>query len=189
MRSLVFTLFVFGSLALSLGASFADGPEVQISAKDAPALTRQVTRGKQIFALRCAVCHGDTGGGLAEARLAFPADHRRCESCHKSGNPKLQAQMGDRSFESVRGRSVIGNAFSIGVAPPLHGPKALSAFQNAASLQAFIRAAMPRHAPGTLNDEQSYALTAFILKLNHVLPAEKLNRENVATTKLHQSLR
>ena len=84
---------------------------------------------------------------------------------------------------------MIGNAFSIGVAPPLHGPDALPAFQNAEALQAFIRAAMPRHAPGTLNDEQGYALTAFILKLNHVLPAEKLNRENVVTTKLHQSLR
>ena len=93
--------------------------------------------------------------------------------------------MGSRSFESVRGRSVIGNAFSIGIAPPLHGPKALPAFQNAAALQAFIRAAMPRHAPGTLNDEQSYALTAFILKLNRVLPEEKLNRENASTVKFH----
>ena len=184
MRSLVFTFFVIGLLVLSLGASFASKPEVRVLAKDASALTRQVTGGKQIFALRCAVCHGDTGGGLAEARLAFPADHRHCESCHKPGNPQLRAQMGDRSFESVRGRSVIGNAFSIGAAPPLYGPKALPAHQNAAALQAFIRAAMPRHAPGTLNDEQSYALTAFILKLNGVLPEKKLNKENAVTVKL-----
>ncbi len=93
--------------------------------------------------------------------------------------------MGDRSFESVRGRSAIGNAFSIGVAPALHGPDALPAFQNAAALQAFVRAAMPRHAPGTLNDEQSYALSAFILKLNRVLPEKKLDRENAAAVKLH----
>ena len=92
--------------------------------------------------------------------------------------------MGDRSFESVKGRSVIGNAFSIGVAPALHGLDALPAFQDAAALQAFIRAAMPRHAPGTLSDEQSYALTAFILKLNRVLPETKLSRENAAAVKL-----
>ena len=185
MRSLVFTPFVIGLLVLSLGASFADKPGAKALAKDSLAPTRQVTRGEQIFALRCAVCHGDTGGGLAEARLAFPEDHRHCESCHKLGNPQLRSQMGDRSFESVRGRSAIGNAFSIGVAPPLHGPNALPAFQNAAALQAFIRAAMPRHAPGTLNDEQSYALSAFVLKLNRVLPEEKLNQENASTVKLH----
>ncbi len=92
--------------------------------------------------------------------------------------------MGNRSFESVGGRSVRGNAFSIGVAPPLQGKNAREAFQNAAALQAFIRAAMPRHAPGTLNDEQSYALTAFILKLNRAPPEESLNRKNAATFEL-----
>ena len=93
--------------------------------------------------------------------------------------------MGSRSFESVRGRSVIGNAFSIGDAPPLHGAGTLPAFQDAASVKAYIRAAMPRHAPGTLNDEQSYALTAFILKLNRAPPKAVINRENAATFKLY----
>lgn len=142
-------------------------------------LTAQVARGQSIFALRCAVCHGETGGGLEEARLAFPEDHRRCESCHKPGNPNLQAQMGSRSFESVRGRTVMGNAFAIGIAPPLHGPDALAAFGDAEALKTYIRVAMPRHAPGTLNGEQSYALTAFILKLNRALPkGAVVNRRN-----------
>ncbi len=126
---------------------------------------RQVTRGEQIFALRCAVCHGDTGGGLDEARLSFPEDHRRCESCHKPSNPSLQTQMGDRSFETVRGRVPVGNAFDIGVAPPLRGDGALEAFRDGAALEAFIRAAMPRHAPGSLSAEQSRALSAFLLEL------------------------
>ena len=176
-------LLIFCLLS-SLGVAGRAAPPGAASAAVATEQAKQVTRGHDIFSLRCAVCHGDTGGGLEEARLAFPEDHRRCESCHKPGNPKLQAQMGSRSFESVRGRSVIGNAFSVGDAPPLHGERALPAFQDAGALQAYIRAAMPRHAPGTLNDEQSYALTAFILKLNRSLPEHIINRENASASKL-----
>ncbi len=185
MRSLVFTLLAFGLMGLSIGASVVDAPVKPSAADTSAQATRQAFRGEQIFALRCAACHGDTGGGLEEARLAFPEDHRRCESCHKTGNPQLQEQMGSRSFETVRGRSVRGNAFAIGVAPPLHGPEALSAFQDAVAVKAYVRAAMPRHAPGTLNDEQSYALTAFILKLNRAPPEEPLNQKNAAAFKLH----
>ncbi len=145
----------------------------------------QVARGRSIFALRCAVCHGETGGGLAEARLAFPEDHRRCEGCHKAGNPDLRAQMGSSSFETVRGRIAVGNAFAIGTAPPLVGPRALPAFGDAGALQAYIHAAMPRHAPGSLGAEQSYALTAFILKLNRALPeGEVVDRENATQIRL-----
>ncbi len=143
-------------------------------------LKAQIARGRSIFALRCAACHGDTGRGLEEARLAFPEDHRRCESCHKPNNPKLQTQMGSRSFETVRGRSVRGNAFAIGNAPPLHGEGALKAFGDAGALQAYIRAAMPRHAPGTLNGEQSYALAAFVAKLNRALPEDVVVDEKSA---------
>ena len=165
MRSLGFTLLAFGLISLFVGASVTDTP-VKAPAKDASAQAmRQIVRGEQIFALRCAACHGDTGGGLAEARLAFPEDHRRCESCHKPRNPSLKAEMLG-SFETVRGRVPVGNAFSIGVAPPLRGEGALKAFDDAAALQGFIRAAMPRHAPGSLNDEQSRALSAFLLELN-----------------------
>lgn len=125
---------------------------------------RLVERGGDIFALRCAVCHGETGGGLEEARLAFPEDHRRCESCHKPGNPDRQADMRN-SFELMRGPVAVGNAFAIGEAPSLRGPGALGAFRSPAALRAYIQAAMPRHAPGSLTPAQSRALSAFIQEL------------------------
>lgn len=120
--------------------------------------------GRELFALYCAACHGETGGGLAEARLAFPESHRRCESCHKPGNPDLQAELPD-SFELMRGRVAVGNAFSIGKAPALRGPGALQTFGSPAALRAYIEAAMPRHAPGTLTEAQSKSLSVFVLEL------------------------
>ena len=160
--------------------ALAQPPERAHTAETKTHAKAQFARGRSIFALRCAVCHGDTGGGFEEARLAFPEDHRRCESCHKPSNPKLQAQMGSRSFETARGRAVRGNAFSIGNAPPLHGAGALRAFGDAEALQAYIHTAMPRHAPGTLNSEQSYALAAFLAKLNRALPDDMVLGEKSA---------
>ena len=123
--------------------------------------------GHELFALYCAACHGETGGGLDEARLAFPESHRRCESCHKPGNPDRQAEMPD-SFELMRGKFAVGNAFAIGEAPTLRGPGALSAFGDPAALRAYIEAAMPRHVPGSLSAAQSEALSRFVQELNAV---------------------
>lgn len=153
--------------ALAVAALLALG----LSASKPLAVPEQATAnptaepGHQLFALYCAACHGETGGGLAEARLAFPESHRRCESCHKPGNPDRQADM-EGSFELMRGRVAVGNAFSIGEAPALRGPGALPTFGNSAALRAYIQAAMPRHAPGSLSAAQSRALSAFVLELN-----------------------
>lgn len=141
---------------------------------------KQLSSARRLYALHCTVCHGDTGGGLEEARLAFPEDHRRCESCHKPGNPDLQADM-QNSFELMRGRVAVGNAFAIGEAPPLKGEGALSAFGDAAALSTYIHAAMPRYAPGALNERQSLALSALLLKWNRALPeGAVLTRDNAA---------
>ncbi len=69
------------------------------------------------------------------------------------------------SFELMRGPVAVGNAFAIGEAPALHGPGTLEAFGSPAALQTYIRAAMPRHAPGSLTAAQSRALSAFVQEL------------------------
>lgn len=114
--------------------------------------------GAALFAERCAVCHGATGGGLAEAKEAFPVDHRRCERCHRPGNgPTMSlAQMEARQHD----------LFSIGEPPELTGPTALAAHASAPALRAYLETAMPRFRPGILSDEEYDALTAFLLQLN-----------------------
>ncbi|ADI16007.1 c-type cytochrome [Truepera radiovictrix] len=107
--------------------------------------------GEALYGRRCAVCHGPTGLGLEEARLAFPESHRRCTQCHKSGGYKrLTYPINDRHM------------FDVGRAPPLRGPGALEALRDPAALRAYIQAAMPRHAPGTLSAAEADALATFL---------------------------
>lgn len=114
----------------------------------------------ELYAWNCAVCHGKTGGGLEEAKLAFPADHRICTRCHRPSNRVVQPL--DQPF--------IGNdMFSIGEPPALHGRdsgRALAAVAEPAALHAYIMATMPRYDPGRLSDEEYWALTALLLHLN-----------------------
>jgi mono/diheme cytochrome c family protein len=76
------------------------------------------------------------------------------------------------------------NAFSIGVPPPLAG-EALGHFGTAAALHAYLRAAMPRYAPGTLSEESYWDVTAFLLELSGKLPPGlTLSPENAESIRL-----
>ncbi len=150
------------SLALAYQGTNADAEETQSA------------RGAALYHLRCSVCHGATGQGLAEARLAFPEDHRRCSRCHKEGNPVLMANP-----------FIDNNMFDIGDAPALVGEDKMAAFPNAAVLQSYIRAEMPRHAPGSLADAEYWDITAHLLALNRALPAgTTLTEQNAVTLPL-----
>jgi len=113
-----------------------------------------VVRGAFTYDQNCSVCHGDTGLGYEEARLAFPADHRNCTRCHRPGNER------EMSFETMMERQ--HDLFDVGVAPALRGPGALAAFTNDAVLLAYTRATMPRYQPGRLDDEGYADLVAFM---------------------------
>lgn len=106
-----------------------------------------VVRGAETYDLHCAVCHGDTGLGYEEAKLAFPADHRTCTRCHRPGNER------EMSFETMMERQ--HDLFDLGDPPALRGPGALAAFSLDAVLYAYTRATMPRYQPGRL-DERAY---------------------------------
>lgn len=142
----------------------------------------QVARGAEVYDRNCAVCHGDSGLGFGEAKLAFPADHRACTRCHKPSNPAVM------SLEQVHSMGLDHNLFSLGDPPPLRGSGALAALPSAAALYHYTRAAMPRYRPGTMTDREFLDVTAFLLYVNHriddaesrdtVLTAEELGLGN-----------
>lgn len=86
--------------------------------------------GKQIFAQRCAACHGEAGRGATAEELAGRAEPLTSESPDKT----------------------IGQ----------YWPYATTLFD-------FIRRAMPLTAPGSLSDEEVYALTAYLLHINEII--------------------
>ena len=134
----------------------------------------QVLRGAELYYASCAVCHGDTATGLAEARLSFPEDHQRCERCHRRNNP-AQMNLGATTWR---------NAFSIGEAPGLVGGDALSAFPNASVLFSYMSATMPRPFPGKLTSEDYLDITLFLLEANGVPVEAEFNEAALAEFKL-----
>lgn len=127
---------------------------------DGSALVRE---GAILYDHNCSACHGDTGGGMAEAKTSFPDDKRTCTYCHKPSNPPQMDHL------AMNWR----NAFDVGVAPPLIGPAALDGFASGAALFGYVRATMPRPWPGSLSDEAYLAITAFLAAANGA-PADEV---------------
>jgi mono/diheme cytochrome c family protein len=139
--------------------------------------TEQVTQAASLYEIKCSTCHGLTGGGLTESRLAFPETHRQCSYCHSPASPP---QM------SVLQMEQLGTAFSIGEPPRLSGEGALRSFPTAQALYLYIRATMPRHTPGQLSDEDYLGVTAYVLNLVGALPeGTTLTEANAASLRLH----
>lgn len=135
----------------------------------------QVLHGADIYYERCAVCHGDTAKGFDEARTVFPEEHQKCERCHRKNNPP-QMDMQQMSWRS---------AFSIGEAPALHGEFALPNFRNGFVLYSYISASMPRPFPGLLEEDEYWAITAFLLDVNGADLGEiSLDQTNAASFNL-----
>lgn len=125
----------------------------------------QADEGAQLYWLYCMPCHGDRGQGLtAEFRALYPPEEQNCwqSGCH-----------GDRPYE---------NGWTLPrYVPPLIGPGRLARFETAAGLQAYLRAAMPWHAPGSLDDETYWKITAYLLRENGVPFEDPLGAEKAAS--------
>lgn len=127
---------------------------------DGSALVRE---GAILYDHNCSACHGDTGGGMSEAKTSFPDDKRTCTRCHRPSNPPQMDHL------AMNWR----NAFDVGVAPPLIGRDALDGFASGAALFGYVRATMPRPWPGSLSDEEYLAITAFLAAANGA-PADEV---------------
>lgn len=115
-----------------------------------PASPSQADHGAQIYWLSCMPCHGDQGQGLTdEFRRTYPPEEEYCweSGCH-----------GERPYE---------DGFKLPKSiPAVIGPETLQKFSSAAILHAYIKAAMPFWKPGSLADEESWAVTSFLLREN-----------------------
>ncbi|MCL4394679.1 MAG: hypothetical protein M1482_07735 [Chloroflexi bacterium] len=120
--------------------------------KPPPSGPTQADLGAYTYWMRCMVCHGDRGQGLAIFRYSYPKADQNCSSskCHGGPNP--------------------GAGFSFPDAPAIMGPGTLARFDTAADLYAFVSAKMPYQAPGALPSEQYWALVAYLLKQHNALP-------------------
>jgi quinol-cytochrome oxidoreductase complex cytochrome b subunit/mono/diheme cytochrome c family protein len=119
--------------------------------------TEQLKEGSEIYWGICMACHGDVGQGLTdEWRDAFGVEDRNCwqSGCHGADHPP-------QGFLIPKDK----------VIPGVAGSGKLARFKNAQELHDFILANMPWWDPGQLTDEESWQVTAYILKLHKVMPS------------------
>lgn len=178
MRLLVLAL---GIALLTAGLFFNGGgaaPSLQITPTPdrlveptLPPAPAQADYGAQVYWLSCLPCHGDRGQGLTdEFRAAYPPEEQYCweRGCH-----------GENPYES---------GFTLPQSiPAVIAPQALAKFSDAAQLQAYIRAAMPFWKPGSLSDEESWRVTAYLLRQNGLWEgAAELNASNAAAVRIQR---
>lgn len=115
----------------------------------------QADKGAYLYWLNCQPCHGDRGQGLTdEWRMQYPEEDRNCwnAGCH-----------GERPYE---------NGFKLPEkVPALIGQGSLAAYETFGQVHAFMRAAMPFQAPGSLKEEEYLAITAFLAREHGVWSA------------------
>ena len=165
--------FFLVAISIFLAFTLAQGDKPLLGASAVG--SEQVTRGGELYRRKCAVCHGPTALGFDEARAAFPEEDRHCERCHKTNNPRIWNQK----------TTIHNNMFSLGTPPALRGESTLHAFKDADALFQYIRATMPRYAPGRLTNEEYLDITAFLLTLRGASPRDAvqdiMTEENAAT--------
>lgn len=130
---------------------------------DLPANASQLAYGSEVYRLVCETCHGDRGQGLTAAwRATWAPKDQNCwqSKCHAANHPP--------------------DGFELPAVPSLLGSTAMSRFATALDLYKYIYDNMPWQDPYSLTQKDSWAVTAYILKINHFDPGSDLNAEKAA---------
>lgn len=141
-------------------------PDSWILIEELPPDATQADYGEQYYIFVCQACHGDIGRGLTAEWLAqwAPQDQNCWQvKCHASSHPP--------------------DGFTIPyTVPPVIGDDALLTYRTAFDLYNYISHAMPYHAPGSMLDEEYWAVTAYLIRENRreELP-EPLTPENAVS--------
>jgi mono/diheme cytochrome c family protein len=120
-----------------------------------PANATQFERGRHLFWLNCAACHGDRGQGLTDEYRSLYVEDANCwaRGCHAGRNE-------DKGFPIPH--VVPAVISSTGSLPPFATPEQL--FE-------FLRSTHPPQNPGFMSDQDYWDLTAYLLTENGRLPA------------------
>ncbi|GAB4394384.1 MAG: cytochrome c [Kiloniellaceae bacterium] len=108
------------------------------------------------------------GGTVAQGREIY-ADN--CAACH-----------GEAGQGGIKDR-LVGGQGSLATDHPV---KTIGSFwPYATTLYDYIRRAMPYTAPGSLSDDETYALVAYLLNLNGIVPEDaRLDQTNLAKIRM-----
>jgi mono/diheme cytochrome c family protein len=147
---------LFAGLFFDMGVVVAQTPVMptpdRLAEPTLPANPSQADKGAQVYWLSCLPCHGDRGQGLTEEfKQTYPAEDRNCwnSGCH--------------------GKLPYENGFTLPTnIPTVIGAGTLQKFPNAAILRSYIFAAMPYWKPASLTEEESWQVTAFLLRENNI---------------------
>ena len=100
-------------------------------------------------------------GSVAEGRALYA---QQCASCHAARGEGMEP-----AFPQLVGRPAAGESFDFSSDPNV--PRTIGNYwPHATTLFDYIRRAMPLLTPGSLTDDQTYALTAYLLAANRVIP-------------------
>lgn len=142
-----------------------------LAAPPMPAEASQADLGAEIYWQICLACHGDWGQGLTDAwREEWDEDSNCWQSrCHAPNHPP-------QGFQLPK------------TVPAVLGPESLNRFDTAAELQQNIFNTMPWWNPGSLSDEQSWQLSAYLMHVRGELGDQvTLDAGNGAVYRLHIS--
>lgn len=107
-------------------------------------------------------------GTVAEGKQVF-ADN--CAACH-----------GDKGVGGIKDR-LVGGPGTLASANPVKTVGSYLPYST--TLFDYIHRAMPYQAPGSLSNDDTYAVAAYILSLNGILPADgKLDRDSLPRVKM-----
>lgn len=102
-------------------------------------------------------------GSVAEGKALYMAQCMMCHNRNGEGMPPL--------YPALIGRDEKAEGFRFASDPKL--VKTIGNYwSNATTVFDYVKRAMPLTAPGSLTDNQVYALTAYLLSANNVIPAD-----------------
>ena len=143
-----------GDLVAHSGAPVSDSEVTGLARAVFRPERSQIENGTEVYRFVCMACHGDQGQGLTtEWRQVFGVEDSNCwqSKCHAANHPA-------HGFQLPR------------TVPAILGAGTLLRIANGAELYDVIARTMPWWNPGSLSSEESWALTAYLLRGHSALP-------------------